>query len=627
MPGVGNAPSQPSLGLDPRIGVSGVGSLIFRNLALMAGIVVVVMGIATALILNLEERYSARATIVLEVSGTRINLPDALLESIDVSRAQVETEIDVMRSRDFAASVADRLDLFQDPDFNPFLTGAGGSEPVTTEGREAVIGALLRSYVVVRSGESLALDIIVTNENPVRTAEIANAIAAEYIDQSLATKRESVEASISFLQDRVQVLGGALVTSESDLAAFIRSNNLEDEEYAAELRAQMERQASILSLTRETSTDEAEISALEDELAALEEQLQDRTRAELALRNRERALEMERDRYQVFVDRLNQLASQMDILQPGARQISVAEAPRTPSWPNTNAALALSLVGALAFAFVAALLREGTDRRIRSDAGVARAAGLQTLGQVPHLKRRDLRKAEGLSSYLDNNPRSPFAEAVRTLLNFFENGRERDQCRILMIASGLPKEGKSTLALALAKSAAVDGLRVLLIDFDVHRQGASELLGLEDNQYTMEELWKNSFLLRAEIKRNAEACGLDALNFSKNSLIHRQAVSEGDLGKAWQALKLRYDVIVLDTPPILIVNDAARLAPIVDDAILVSRWGRTTEDGLRDAVAKLRLSGIPVAGAVINDVDIPRQARYGYGGYASYYAYGSSYYR
>lgn len=623
----GGALPPQSFGPDLWMGVSGLRHLIARNFLMMSVIVLVVMAAAAAVVFNLDERYSARATIVLEVSETRINLPDALLESIDVSRTQVETEVDVMRSRDFAAAVAERLDLFRDPDFNPSREGVDPSEPVTSEDREAVIGAVLGSFVISRSGESLALDIITTGDDPVRTAEIANAIAAEYIDQSLATKRESVETSIAFLQDRVRELGDALVQSESDLAAFIRSNNLEDEEYAGQLRTQMERQASILSLTRQTSTDEAEIQALEAELAALEEQLQNRTRAELGLLNRERALEIERDRYQVFVDRLNQLASQMDILQPGARQISIAEVPREPSWPNTNSALALSLVGAISLAFFAALIREGTDRRIWSDSSVARATGLQNLSQIPHLKRRELRKAGGLSNYLAENPRSPFAEAVRTLFSYCESGRGRDECRILMISSGLPKEGKSTLALALARSAAADGLRVLLIDFDVHRQGVSELLALEDNRYTMEELWKNSFLLRAEIKRNAEACGLDALSFSRNSPVPRQALSEGDFGKAWQALKLRYDVIILDTAPVLIVNDAARLAPIADDAILVSRWGRTTEESLRDAAGQLKRNGVPIIGTVISDVDVPKQVRYGYGGHASYYAYGSSYYR
>ncbi|MBV1926891.1 MAG: hypothetical protein KUG62_07015, partial [Rhodobacteraceae bacterium] len=83
-----------------------------------------------------------------------------------------------------------------------------------------------------------------------------------------------------------------------------------------------------------------------------------------------------------------------------------------------------------------------------------------------------------------------------------------------------------------------------------------------------------------------------------------------------------FDLILVDTSPVLIVNDVCRLGPLADDTLLVVRWGQTTEAVLRDAKETLERNGVSVTATLINDVNPNKHRNYGYGGYVHYYSYG-----
>ena len=91
-------------------------------------------------------------------------------------------------------------------------------------------------------------------------------------------------------------------------------------------------------------------------------------------------------------------------------------------------------------------------------------------------------------------------------------------------------------------------------------------------------------------------------------------------------LKSQYDVILVDTPAALVVNDVSFLAPLVDAAVLVIRWGQTKESALKDAAARLQINQVPLIGTVINAVEPRAQLRYGYGGSLAYYKEAEKYY-
>ena len=96
------------------------------------------------------------------------------------------------------------------------------------------------------------------------------------------------------------------------------------------------------------------------------------------------------------------------------------------------------------------------------------------------------------------------------------------------------------------------------------------------------------------------------------------------LGQLRTRLKDEYDLVLVDTPPVLVLDEACRLNPLIDGAVIVVRWGQTTEEVLSDAAERLSRNGVPIAGTVINDVDLRKQRAYGYSGYAYNYSYGKA---
>ncbi|MXU65208.1 GumC family protein [Oceanomicrobium pacificus] len=608
-----------------RVSFHDIWAILRRNLGMILLILAVGMTAGAFVTLNLDKTYRAQSTIVLKVSDARVTQTDAEIEAVELTRASVETEIDVLRSREFAGRVASVLDLYTDPAFNPLARPGMTEADVTAAERETVISKLLTTYSVYRSGDSLALDILVEYGEPVMTARIANTVASEYISNSLDLKMFDVEQSINFLRNRTKTLADVLALNEARVAGFIRENNLDDTAAADGLRAQLERVTALYDLAVAGQTAGQDPEVLRAQITELERQLRSRTQAELELLKLERALETDRNRYQTAVEKLSEIEAQADILSAGARQVSFAEVPQKPAAPNVRTALAFIFVGLLGLSFVAVLLREGLDRRIWTEVHSGRVTGVPNLAYVPRVGRGG-RRGPVPHQFLVDNPRSAFSESLRSLFTLCMNLGTRDRSQVIMITSGLPNEGKSTIAVSLGVSAAADHPKVLLIDLDVHRSGVSNLLKVGLSDVSIGEVMQDPELLAENISPVEELPGLFLLNFRKDSEISGQLMTGQKAARSIRWMRENFDVIIFDTPPVLIVDDASRLAPITDEALLIARWGVTTEEVLRDTAERLKRNGVQLTGTVINDVDIRRQKRYGYGGYASYYAYGGDYY-
>lgn len=169
----------------------------------------------------------------------------------------------------------------------------------------------------------MAIDIISTANSARLAADIANAIPAVYIENSLADQRASVSSSIVFLRERVETLGEELTLAEVELANFIRENKLDDDQLPDRLRSQVQYLTTFLK-TADASQD---AERLQSELTKVEIELQERTRAELEQMRRERLLEVLRLRYQTAIEKLNELETQINLVSQ-ARGKSRSPVPR-----------------------------------------------------------------------------------------------------------------------------------------------------------------------------------------------------------------------------------------------------------------------------------------------------------
>lgn len=294
-----------------------------------------------------------------------------------------------------------------------------------------------------------------------------------------------------------------------------------------------------------------------------------------------------------------------------------AAAPLAPSHPQFLKIIAIALFAGLLVGFAAAYLIEMLDDRLRSPDDVEKSLGLPILGVVP---ASDF--PEGLLSDL-GNPRSPVAEAYRSLATSLQFSTEHGLPRSLVVTSGGPAEGKSSTAIALARHFAVTGKTVLLVDADMRRPSLHDKLG------------------------HSNAVGLS--NYLTGMCPIQDVIQDTDVGNLWMiasgplppnaadilggthifslisvALEM-FDLVIIDSPPMLGLADAQLLGAAASATVFVVGAGQARRGLVRTALTRLQMARAMPLGIVLTKYDA-RAASYGYGygyGYGHNYGYGS----
>ena len=200
--------------------------LMRRNLWLMIVIALAVTGATAAYLSTRIPIYRTQGAMVLTNSEIRMSQIDTQLRSYELTRARVETELDVLRSRSFAEQVAKSIGLFDDPEFLVQTTGDSDEERV--EHARAVIEKLLASYMLHRNGESLVITVQAEATTPDLAARIANGVVVSFIELSRTRQTSIIDSSTFHLENQIITMGSDLSQRQFELADFIRMNTLDD---------------------------------------------------------------------------------------------------------------------------------------------------------------------------------------------------------------------------------------------------------------------------------------------------------------------------------------------------------------------------------------------------------------
>jgi len=294
--------------------------------------------------------------------------------------------------------------------------------------------------------------------------------------------------------------------------------------------------------------------------------------------------------------------------------VDKAELPRAPSSPVMSRALALSLALGLAAGLAAAYVLEHFDDLIHSPEEVERISSLAALGIIPKVQLTD-----GVEEELAN-PRSPLAEAYRSLNTALQFSTASGLPKTLLITSATPNEGKSVTALAIAQNFAVMGLKVLLIDADLRNASLHKKLKLENSVGLSNYLTGNCSPPEAMQRTNLGNFFL----MSSGPLPPNAA----DLLGGARLLSLFsvglevFDLVVIDGPPVMGMADALLLSNAAAATAFVVAVGQARSGPVRNALKRLALVRTPIIGTIITKFDA-RTASYGYGyGYGYGYDYG-----
>ena len=297
---------------------------------------------------------------------------------------------------------------------------------------------------------------------------------------------------------------------------------------------------------------------------------------------------------------------------------TVVDPPRLPSAPVSPQPLrnlALGLVLGLLLGLGLAVLRELLDNSVKA------VRDVPALAEVPILAHLAFDPAVQKQPLISNLPsHAPRAEAYRILRTNFSFIDVDHASKAFVVTSALPGEGKSTIAINAAIAMAEAGQRVLLLDADLRRPQVETVLRLAGG-VGLTTLLVGSASVDEVLQVHAES-GLHVIAAGSVPPNPAELLQSRTMHEVLDDLRSRYDVIVIDAPPLLPVTDAAVLASITDGAVLVVRHGKTTRDQLTQAVARLESVESAPLGVILNMVPVKSGKRYGYGGYGYGYGYG-----
>jgi capsular exopolysaccharide synthesis family protein len=272
----------------------------------------------------------------------------------------------------------------------------------------------------------------------------------------------------------------------------------------------------------------------------------------------------------------------------------------------------LGLFGGMFLGMAFAIMRERTDRTIHQPGDAGTCLGVAELGYLPTAITKDSYPAE--LTALHREP-SPMSESLRaTLASILFAGLNGGRPRVLALASAGPREGKTTLAANLAIAVAGIGRRVLLIDADLRRPRLHQIFEFENGR-GLADLLRSADPISDSLNHGSRATGVPNL-----TLITSGAAGEGDsdllhsprLKELLETACHDYDMVLIDTPPILSVADGRVVARQADAVVMVARANQTSRDSLRSACQRLAEDGALVLGAVLNDWNPKKGERQGY---------------
>ncbi|MFO0889772.1 MAG: polysaccharide biosynthesis tyrosine autokinase [Isosphaeraceae bacterium] len=354
-------------------------------------------------------------------------------------------------------------------------------------------------------------------------------------------------------------------------------------------------------------------------VAALEGSRSEVKRVELDMLEEESLrdkLERQRALFNTVVDQLKQAQFISDFSTISSETIEPANALRYPVYPrNLMTLVAAVLVGAMLGAGLAAVV-DRFDQRIRSIEELRRALGLPVLGQVPYLTPSQAAAAGQVGLIGRSMPHSPCAEAYRAIRTNLEFLRRNRTVRVILVTSPHSGDGKSTVASNLAVGMAHLGRRVLLVDADLRKPNQDRIHGLPRLRGLTHVVRRLLPLGRVVQRTSVE--NLDLLTTGPQVPNPAELLMSPGMGEFLDEARAAYDLVIIDSSPMLAVTDASVIGSSVDGVLLVVSLNGLSHTDVERTRELLEAMGAFALGVAIN------QVRRDNGGYGYGYGYGDT---
>lgn len=495
-----------------------------------------------------------------------------------------------------------------------------------------------QSAVAARSQLVQAGGLIAADENTqsLRKEEIRLSLEADQLSETLASMQAAMAQGRAIGVDgQVAALRRDLEQAQAELAqAEVRYGTLHPEvqRLQSELGKRREAVQRAMALAtdetgRQLQTVRGNLRRVREALGRAESASVQASRQAVAVKGLERREESQETVTKELVGQQAALRARAGSELPAAVIVNEALPSSSPDYPNTKLVLLLAFGFAVCSGFAVAVLAEMLERGFSTAESVQAKLGLPVLGSVPtlnstlrgHTKKRDLTPME----FVVKHPLSGFAEAFSMLRTTLFNAPTEQPIKVIGVTSSLPGEGKSTTAICLGRNSALIGMKVVVIDCDVRRPTRETVLENTSGVGLVEVLAGTASLDQALI-RDPET-GAFFLQLS-NETVPPGLFHGRPMLNLLVELRRRFDVVILDLPPVLAIAEARVLASYADAVLFVVKWRSTHSKACEHALSQLDMSGAYLAGVVLTQADVQELARSGYGDSYHYYKAYSSYY-
>lgn len=467
---------------------------------------------------------------------------------------------------------------------------------------------------------------------PDRAASILNTIAKTYLRQNVEMRSAEAEKTLEFLEGQLPGVKAKLDSAEKVLADYRYSigsvdmsgetkahldkegqlqrqiMQLEQERQAA-LRLFKEEHPNVQTIVKQQSKLRAELAALKKnaEKMPLTQQEVNRLQEEVAVNN------------EVYTNMLNNI-QQLRVVRAGevgnVRIVDFAQEEQSQSKPNKSRILMLSAVAGfmlgVLFVFLVHMFKSG----VRSTSEIERETGLSVFAKIPQSRNKLLRGHRHLHhgapfvlQNIDNGVCEAF-RALQTALTFLMPNPEHS---VLLVMGLNPGAGKSFVSLNLAATMAASGKKVLLIDADMRRGviHSGSKFGLAD------VLLGLATLDTAVVSKHDE--NLFVMNAGKTKLAACELLRGDAMDKLLKEARQKFDMVIVDTPPLNLVTDAELICPLVDYSLFVLHYGRHSMDEIKETIERVKRYSDKPAAVVMNHCE-HEPGRYSYGYYGNGYS-------
>jgi tyrosine-protein kinase Etk/Wzc len=502
------------------------------------------------------------------------------------------------------------------------------------------IGELQQKLIITElAKDSGIIGVSLDGEDAGHTARIINTIASTYVQQNVDRKSAEAQHTLKFLDETLPQLRQQLSDAESRYNAFRNQRGTIDLSQEGQLLLQrvvdsktklLELQQKRTEMAQRFTTSHPAVAALDSQISGINSELDQLGKQVTALPNTEQtALQLMRDvrvDTELYMSLLNS-AQQLRILKAGqvgsVRIVDYAVAQDLPVKPKKALSLLLAIVAGSFIGTAIAFVRKALFRGVKHSEEIERSLGVPVYAMVPHsdaqarLQKRITREEQGVHLLALTDPEDVAVEAIRSLRTSLEFALLNAPNNVVCITSSRPGAGKSFTSANLAAVLASSGKRVMLLDADLRRGTLQSYFGLARQPGLSDVLARGADVSRV-VSRQAIK-NVDVLPKGMPVPNPAELLMSDRMKALIDRFAAEYDVVVIDTPPVLAVTDSAVVGKFSGTTLLAIQHGAQPMPELMEVVQRLHAAGVSIKGALFTNV-----AQHSFTGgayYSAYYAY------